>query len=233
MEGVSAVIVAASGRGVKTAFPGLTLTAPADSLIDAGSRLVTEPEYLRDYAPSERPWDVHRSQADGVTEIYRVGGDEFSRYAARILKCSLILDYAWIEDARTREAGVLRFKLRSAFFCRVRTCPVCQWRRSLMWFGRFAKALDQVLANSRTSISFIFLTMTVQNCEVEELRSTLRMMALAWRRFIMRKEFLNIRGWIRTTEVNYGKDGTAHTHFHVLLMVNNSSFSFASSSCCY
>ncbi|WP_170869787.1 protein rep, partial [Shigella sonnei] len=26
-----------------------------------------------------------------------------------------------------------RLRLREAHFCRVRHCPVCQWRRSLMW----------------------------------------------------------------------------------------------------
>ncbi|MCZ5213731.1 protein rep, partial [Escherichia coli] len=34
-----------------------------------------------------------------------------------------------------------------------------------------------------------------------------------------RKEFLPVQGWIRTTEVTRGSDGSAHPHFHTLMMV--------------
>ena len=93
-----------------------------------------------------------------------------------------------------------------------------------MWFARFTKALDKVLNENPSSVSFIFLTITVRNCEVIDLRSTLKTMGESWRRFIVRKEFANIQGWIRTTEVTYGQGGTAHPHYHVLLMVRNSWF---------
>ncbi|MDI4746156.1 protein rep, partial [Salmonella enterica subsp. enterica serovar Kentucky] len=34
-----------------------------------------------------------------------------------------------------------------------------------------------------------------------------------------RKEFKPVQGWIRTTEVTRGRDGSAHPHFHTLMMV--------------
>ncbi|KAB7925984.1 protein rep, partial [Klebsiella pneumoniae] len=40
-----------------------------------------------------------------------------------------------------------------------------------------------------------------------------------WNRLRLRKEFRPVSGWIRTTEVTRGKDGSAHPHFHALLMV--------------
>ena len=206
----AAAIVAASGLGVKTA-----VFEP-----EAQPR---EAEFLGEYSPNERPWEVHRSQADSVGEIYRLGGEEFARLSYRIADCSQILDYAWVEDRKTSETGELRFKLKAARFCRVRTCPVCQWRRSLMWFGRFVKALDKVL-DVNPSMSLIFMTITVRNCQIDDLRVTLRDMVTAWRRFVVRKEFANIQGWVRTTEITYGVGGTAHPHFHVLLLVRNSWF---------
>ncbi|PQN27542.1 replication protein, partial [Shigella boydii] len=32
------------------------------------------------------------------------------------------------------------------------------------------------------------------------------------------KEFLPVQGWIRTTEVTRSSDGSAHPHFHTLMM---------------
>jgi hypothetical protein len=46
----------------------------------------------------------------------------------------------------------------------------------------------------------------------------------AWQRLIKRQEFGAVLGWVRTTEVTRGKDGSAHPHFHALLMVIPSYF---------
>ena len=46
----------------------------------------------------------------------------------------------------------------------------------------------------------------------------------AWQRLIQRKLFPAI-GWLRSTEVTRGKDGSAHPHFHCLLLVSSSYFS--------
>lgn len=240
MENSSAAIVAVSALGVK--FPakyyiGDDKQICRQPVASPAHQFAPEPERLDQYAPSEKPWDVHRAQADAVTEIFRCGGEEFKRLAQRVSQCSQILDYAWVGDGSTGDTGELRFKLRNAQFCRVRTCPICQWRRSLMWFGRFTKALDRVMKEAEPnpdpsgphpytpdSVSFLFLTLTVENCEVTDLRKTLNSMQEGWRRFMMRKEFAGIKGWVRTTEVTHGTGGTAHPHFHVLLMVRNSWF---------
>ena len=49
---------------------------------------------------------------------------------------------------------------------------------------------------------FIFLTLTIKNPHITELRSTLKHMNESWKRLINRKEFMAVcDGWIRTTEV--------------------------------
>jgi hypothetical protein len=63
------------------------------------------------------------------------------------------------------------------------------------------------------------LTLTVRNCDVHDLRATLRSMSEAWQRLIKREEFRAVQGWIRATEVTRGRDGTAHPHYHTLMMV--------------
>ncbi|MDK6797419.1 protein rep, partial [Escherichia coli] len=46
----------------------------------------------------------------------------------------------------------------------------------------------------------------------------------AFKRMEKRKELSPVQGWIRATEVTRGKDGSAHPHFHCLLMVQPSWF---------
>lgn len=92
-----------------------------------------------------------------------------------------------------------------------------------MWQARFYQSLPSVIEQYPKS-RFLFLTLTVRNCDIKDLRSTLKAMNAAWQRLIKRKEFSSVTGWLRATEVTRGKDDTAHPHFHVLLMVPSSYF---------
>lgn len=93
-----------------------------------------------------------------------------------------------------------------------------------MWKARFSKALPDLEANHPTS-RWLFLTLTVRNCDVTALRTTLAAMNAAWGRFVKREEVAGVlEGYLRTTEVTRGQDGTAHPHFHCLLMVKPSYF---------
>jgi len=188
-----------------------TLAATAATAQADGDR----PEFLTDYSPRDKPWDVHRGQAQVVEGVYH--GSPFNRLSERIRECSDHLGFAWSDP--DPETGELRLRLRSAHFCRVRHCPVCQWRRSLMWQARFLKALPTIEA-SHPSARWLFLTLTVRNCPITDLRRTIQHMNQAWHRLIKRQEFdSNTLGWIRTTEVTRGRDDLAHPHFHVLMMV--------------
>jgi len=64
----------------------------------------------------------------------------------------------------------------------------------------------------------LFLTLTVRNCAIVDLRDTLTWMHESFKRMTKLKDFPAI-GWIKSTEVTRGKDGSAHPHFHCLLLV--------------
>ena len=183
--------------------------------------ILTEPvkQGLAEVSAKDKIWDVHRAQADDVKGVYEIAS-EFERYAARISHCSGILRFGRVVDVET---GELLFQLRQAQFCRVRHCPVCQWRRALMWQARFYEALPAIQA-AYSRARWLLLTLTVRNCDVAELSPTLTAMNAAWQRLIKRKEFSAVQGWVRTTEVTRGADGSAHPHFHALLMVQPSFF---------
>ncbi|MGD0778757.1 MAG: protein rep [Candidatus Solibacter sp.] len=195
---------------------------PRATVVPAVDPASAELEYLSECSPKDRPWDQHRGQADDVAAIFAgAGGVWFSRLGQRVALCSLVLGFGWSPDRA--DSGALTLKLREAHFCRVRHCPICQWRRSLMWIARFLQVIPEVLAKYPKG-RFIFLTLTQRNVPVSELRVTLRAMGKGWDRMRKRKEFAVVSGWLRTAEVTRGADGTAHPHYHALLLVPSDYF---------
>jgi plasmid rolling circle replication initiator protein Rep len=174
---------------------------------------------LEEFSPRDKPWNKHRANADKVAVYYEEG--QYQRYAQRVNSCSELLDFRLVPEASD---GLLKLKLSSAKFCRVRHCPVCQWRRSLMWKAKAYKILPKVVA-AFPKHRYLFLTLTLRNCKLSELRSTLSFVNKAFKRLTELKIW-PAEGWIKSVEVTRGKDGTsAHPHIHCLLMVPPSYFS--------
>ena len=172
---------------------------------------------LGEISERDKPWDKHRGNADIVANHYR--GTEFDKYAVRIDFCSQLLDFKLVPEA---DIGELKLKLSSSRFCRVRHCPVCQWRRSLRWKAKAFQMLPKVV-EEYPKHRWLFLTLTIKNCLVTDLKATLQHMNRSWQRLVQRKKFPAI-GWIRSTEVTRGRDGSAHPHFHCLLLVKSGYF---------
>jgi plasmid rolling circle replication initiator protein Rep len=172
-------------------------------------------ECLSDVSPRHKPWDVHRGEADDVTDVYASSPiSRHQRYATRVENCSQVLGFA--HDPLAAKKSKLR--LQTAWFCRVRHCPVCQWRRSLMWQAKVYRALPALLKDYPDT-RFLFMTLTVRNCEVKDLRATLDLMRRAWVRLTQLRTF-PARGWVRAVEITRSeKYRTAHPHYHCLLMV--------------
>ena len=172
---------------------------------------------LGELSDRDKPWDKHRKNADKAANHYR-GDVDFDKYATRMDFCSQLLDFRLVP-----QDSEYKLKLDKASFCRVRHCPVCQWRRSLMWKAKAFKILPMVV-EAYPKYRWLFLTLTIRNCKVTELRDTLQWMNQSWQRMVQRKKFPAI-GWVRSTEVTRGKDGSAHPHFHCLLLVKPVYFS--------
>lgn len=168
-------------------------------------------------------WDKNRSYAEDVANIYTgTGKNNFDRLAQRIDDCSEFLTFNWQDNKQTGETAL---KLANAQFCRVRHCPVCQWRRSLMWKARFYEALPP-LQEKHPTHRFIFLTLTVKNVAITGLRAQLQEMNKAWRKLVQRKPFkAGVAGFVRTTEITRNKKtNAAHPHYHALLIVKSNYF---------
>jgi plasmid rolling circle replication initiator protein Rep len=190
---------------------GVASSIPPDSETSNSAEIA-----LSDVSPQDKPWDKHRAFADRVESFY--AGSEFHRYSDRIHYCSELLQFGIVADVGERS----KLKLRAARFCRLRHCPVCQWRRSLMWKAKAYKVLPKVVEAYPTH-RWLFVTLTQKNVPIERLRETLTEMNRAFGRLVKLKAF-PAEGWLRSTEVTKGRDGNAHPHFHCLLLVPRSYF---------
>ena len=120
--------------------------------------------------------------------------------------------------------------LRSANPCNRRLCPFCEWRRSRAWRRRFFEGLPS-FHEDFPSHKAVFLTLTVRNCGVDELRETINEMHQGWTR-LHRRSFFPTKFWFRRTEITHrpaneivdGRD-TFHPHIHAVLFVPAGYFS--------
>lgn len=176
---------------------------------------------LSDYSPKDAKWDVYRAQTELTADLL-AEYDEFQRYAARMADCSGVLLFGWETQPET---GETRLRLKQARFCRCRHCATCAWRRTLAMTARFLEALPGLMRD-HPKARWLFLTLTVPNCPIEELGETLKAMNAGWGRLVKRQEFKPVLGWARSTEVTQEakRTGYAHPHFHCLLMVPPSWF---------
>ena len=157
-------------------------------------------------------------------------------------------------------ATVLKYKrdkkgkrtLHEAYFCQLRLCPVCNWRRSLKIFSQVSKIIQSIEEDKE--YAYLFLTLTQKQVSAEELDKMLDDMMKAWHRFLGYKKVKDVvKGSYRGLEITYDKNliitkkmyqekkdyyqklglkvgdknpnfDMYHPHFHVLIVVRKGYF---------
>lgn len=171
--------------------------------------------FLESLSEKDKPWDKHRRNADIISNYYKQGG--MNSHAERVSLCSQLLEFKVVPD---KALGSQKLKLASAKFCRVRHCPICQWRRSLRWKAKAYENLPKVITDYPDG-RWIFLTLTMKNCELSNLRETLNHLNQSFRRLTQLKAFPGL-GWVKSVEITRGSDGrSAHPHLHCLILLNS------------
>jgi len=174
-------------------------------------------QFLAADSPSDETWDKHRAYGDQLSDMLAAAA--LPGAAVRVRDCAEALFFAMRADSGT---GELKWKLKSAPFCRFRHCPICQWRRSLKTKAIVMSAIPKILEQYPTA-RFVLLTLTIKNCSITDLRQTILSMNRGWQRLIQRQDWPAL-GWIRGVEVTAGVGCTAHPHMHALLMLPASYF---------
>jgi plasmid rolling circle replication initiator protein Rep len=182
--------------------------------------------YLSDDSKKDTEWDKWRSNSQLLEEMLMVGDEPgILRYAERMQNCSKSLLFA----LEVGSEGEIQQRLKEVHFCRFRHCAVCQARRSRRNYAQFLKSLPEILED-QGGARWVFLTLTVPNVHISHLREKLSRMNEAWNRFNKLKEFKNVLAWVRSTEITKEdknktkREGYAHPHFHVLMMVKSTYF---------
>ena len=176
---------------------------------------ISNNDELATISPRDKPWDKHRTSAEEVEELYL--NSDFSHYSKRMSECSQILSFGLVPVDNE-----IRIKLRSTRSCHVRHCPVCLWRKSLMWKSKAHKLLPEIVKDY-PKYRWLFLTLTITIMPIEELKSSLQLMKTGFERLSKVKAF-PAEGWIKSLEVTRCRHETAHPHYHCLLMVKPSYF---------
>lgn len=173
--------------------------------------------FLSDLSQNDKPWDKHKADSVHISNAFS-RHQNFAKRGYNINQCADWLTYHATNDTDKP------LKLSQANFCRDRACPVCQWRRALRWVATMHQQLPAVNEKYPTH-RWLFVTLTVQNCDIHDLRDTIQSMNKGFKSLIrtLKKKFPTI-GYVRTTEVTRGKNDTAHPHFHVMMLVPASYF---------
>lgn len=180
------------------------------------AKLNNTPTFLSDASAKDKKWDGHRKKNTELEQIYQASNPH-QCYAERMHVCSTFLDFRLVPSE-----DELKLKLSRAMFCHVRLCPVCQWRRSLTAHAKALTIIPKVLETYPT-YRWLFITLTVKNIPVNNLRDEFKHLNESFKRLSKLKYFPG-EGWIKCAEVTRGHNGTAHPHFHILMMVKPSYF---------
>jgi plasmid rolling circle replication initiator protein Rep len=168
----------------------------------------------------ERDWDWDALKSKALLTSALLKGTEFNQHSIRMENCANRLIFYESFD----KEGKGQLKLKTAYLCHVRQCPICEKARNNHRYKKIAKVLPEILAKEPTS-KILELSLTIKNPPLCLLRSTIDLMNAAFTRLLNRKELKDIvLGYIRVLEVTKSKNDDPHPHFHVLLLVKASYF---------
>ena len=138
--------------------------------------------------------------------------------AERVQLCSEVLQFEKAEEG---------LKLRQAWFCKARLCPICNWRKSLKHSNQVIQIVNAAVKKYPKG-RFLFWTLTTRNVFTgKELNEEISILNKAFHRLMdYKKVQKNMLGYLKATEVTVNqKDGSYNQHLHVLVFVKANYFS--------
>ncbi len=177
-------------------------------------------EPLNDFKQNgkKRPWNRNKSYSVAISKAYSyISGLE--HYGEKIANCGNWLEMMGCPDVLHGNM------LKNAYFCKLRGCITCQWRKSLVVKKQLVDLVKEHRKEYPTDVPLL-LTLTVLNEKGEKLALTIDQMNVAWRRLMQLKSVKKVaHSWFRSMEITYNEErDDYHPHFHVLLMVPQNYF---------
>ena len=169
---------------------------------------------------NEPKFTEHKLQTNDI--IFKFLDTGFKTESEKIKQCGNYLEFIFKEHQITKDT---KKKLANANFCKNRFCPVCSWRRVRNITGQLKDAFSVI--QEKEKVATLFLTLTVTNPDVKDLKSTIAKMNKSFNEMTRTKPFKNaVLGYFKSIELLGDKTpkGQAHPHFHILLIVKESYF---------
>jgi plasmid rolling circle replication initiator protein Rep len=138
--------------------------------------------------------------------------------AGRMAQCGDTLEYRFCKDCSKWQIG-------NVWLCRDRLCPVCKWRLSIKRYCLMFPVFQELVQDYGDK-RFSFITLSVKNCKVDNIKATVKKMYKIWQNMQMRKICKeNLKGFARSFEITYNdKRRDFHPHFHVIAMWEDSAY---------
>lgn len=140
-----------------------------------------------------------------VVEYYALSENEkYQRYAERILNCSPRLEYVvpppeLQRPSRHKYDSSIPLELQHANRCHGRHCPMCQRARVDKMRAKMFQSMPRV-KQDYPDYRFLFLTLTVVNCNIWNLGLVIQLMHKGWKRMTQRCGW-PAEGYIKSLEV--------------------------------
>jgi len=165
-------------------------------------------------------WRVKKLGSYRLARLFEVAAEEFhdstwSQYAIRSAGCASRPQFQkWIDTGDKR--------LQGALFCKLRLCPLCTARRAKKNALKLSQVMNEVEA--KHGVQFLFLTLTVENCEGDKLGETLSLLTKSWDRLVRQRPVARAcKGWYRAIEITRNAEtGEYHPHIHAIIAVEPS-----------
>ena len=142
----------------------------------------------------------------------------FQRKAERVRYCGSYLEFDKYQSTE-KPQDIMR-SLRSANFCKDKFCPMCNWRKSQKLMREMLSIFEQLEQNR---YEMIFLTLTMTNPPMSEIKNALAHMALSFNRLMKYKDVQAVvKGFLRSVEFlgDRTAEGECHPHYHCLIVVD-------------
>jgi plasmid rolling circle replication initiator protein Rep len=140
-----------------------------------------------------------------------------------IIDCARYLEFGLYQSLSDK--NLQNKKLDRMYTCRDRFCPFCNWRRARKLAIQSYGVLKAIEADKK--VRYLFVTLTVKNCPIEQLSGTIGQMNKAYEKmFRWQRLKKSVLGWSRILEYPPQKNNPSmiHPHYHCLICVSTSYF---------
>lgn len=161
-----------------------------------------------------------KEQSPVCAAAYSLSNDAgMQKKVDKLLSCGDWVHGDIVQDNR----GDKHLKITHANFCKVRLCPMCQWRRGAKCQTQMIQTLDHINRKSDFGIRYVFITLTVPNPDGDHLKEKIDQMQEGWKTLTnsYRKMRRSMLGYYRSLEITYNPEAdTYHPHFHAIVAVD-------------